>query len=153
MQKSKKGDMYARGNLQDMTGSVELFVFPEAYKRLSDKVKIEVPVLVRAGVRVDEGAAPQLAVSEITPLEDAKPKLPKALRLRIPLELATEQTVDELHSLFSQCKGDAKVLFDLESPGEFVAVMEADGYNVLPDRVFLRRVEELCGRGCVKVID
>ena len=153
VQKSKKGDMYARGNLQDMTGSVELFVFPEAYKRLSDKVKIEVPVLVRAGVRVDEGAAPQLAVSEITPLEDAKPKLPKALRLRIPLELATEQTVDELHSLFSQCKGDAKVLFDLESPGEFVAVMEADGYNVLPDRVFLRRVEELCGRGCVKVID
>jgi len=37
--------------------------------------------------------------------------------------------------------------------GEFVAVMEADGYNVLPDRVFLRRVEELCGRGSIKVID
>jgi hypothetical protein len=32
-------------------------------------------------------------------------------------------------------------------------VMEADGYNVLPDRVFLRRVEELCGRGSIKVID
>jgi DNA polymerase III subunit alpha len=153
VQKSKKGDMYARGYLQDMTGSVEMFVFPEAYKRLSEKVKLEVPVLLRAGVRVDEGSNPQLAVNDITPLEDAKPKLPKALRLRIPLQNATETTIDELHSVFLSCKGEAKVLFDLESPGEFVAVMEADGYNVLPDRVFLRRVEELCGRGSIKVID
>jgi DNA polymerase-3 subunit alpha len=153
VQKSKKGDMYARGYLQDMTGSVEMFVFPEAYKRLSEKVKLEVPVLVRAGVRVDEGSSAQLAISDITPLEDAKPKLPKALRLRIPLESATEDTIDELHSVFISCKGEAKVLFDLEAPGEFVAVMEADGYNVLPDRVFLRRVEELCGRGSIKVID
>ncbi len=153
VQKSKKGDLYARGYLQDMTGSVEIFVFPEAYKRLSEKVKLEVPVLIRAGVRVEEGAAAQLTIGDITPLEDAKPKLPKALRLRIPLESATERTVDELHNLFSECKGEAKVLFDLEFPGEFVAVMEADGYNVLPDRVFLKRVEELCGRGCVKIID
>ena len=152
VQKSKKGDMYARGSLQDMTGSVEMFVFPEAFKRLSEKVKLEVPVLVRAGVRVDEGSAAQLAISEITPLEDAKPKLPRSLRLTISVESATEDTIDELHSVFASCKGDAKVMFNLESP-DFVAVMEADGYNVLPDRVFLRRIEELCGRGSIKVID
>ncbi len=153
VQKSKKGDLYARGYLQDMTGSVEVFVFPEAHKKLSEKVKLEVPLLVEAGVRVEEGAAAQLTIVEITPLEDAKVRLPRALKLRIPLDVATEQTIDELHLVFKECKGEAKVMFDLESPGEFVAVMEADGYNVLPDRVFLRRVEELCGRGCVKIID
>jgi hypothetical protein len=31
-------------------------------------------------------------------------------------------------------------------------VMEAEGYNVMPDRSFLRRVEELCGRDSVRVI-
>jgi hypothetical protein len=45
------------------------------------------------------------------------------------------------------------VMFDLASPGEFVAVMEVAGYNILPDRAFIRRVEELCGRGSVVVID
>jgi hypothetical protein len=30
--------------------------------------------------------------------------------------------------------------------------MEAEGYNVMPDRNFLVRVEELCGRGSVRVI-
>jgi DNA polymerase III subunit alpha len=45
------------------------------------------------------------------------------------------------------------VLFDLERAGDFMVVMEADGYNVCPDRSFINRVEELCGRGAVRVID
>ena len=50
-------------------------------------------------------------------------------------------------------KGEAKVLFDLERKGDFTVVMEVEGYNVLPDRSFINRVEELCGRGSVRIID
>ena len=35
--KSKKGDFYAQGALEDMSGSVEMIVFPEAYKRVGTK--------------------------------------------------------------------------------------------------------------------
>ena len=151
--KSKKGDMYAQGALEDMHGKIELVVFPEAYKRLSEKLKLDVPVLVKAGVRADEGANPKLTPSEITPLEEAKAPLPRSLRIRVPLETATEATVDALHTLFIERKGPAKVLFDVERQGDFMVVLEAEGYNVLPDRSFLARVEELCGRGSVRVID
>jgi hypothetical protein len=34
-----------------------------------------------------------------------------------------------------------------------MVVMEAEGYNVLPDRTFIARVEQLCGRGSVRVIN
>ena len=84
--KSKRGDFYAQGTLEDMAGSVEMLVFPEAYRKLQDKVKLEVPVLVRGGVRIEEGANPKLTVNEISPLEDAKVPLPRSLRIRIPLE-------------------------------------------------------------------
>ena len=151
--KSKKGDMYAQGALEDMHGKIELVVFPEAYKRLSEKLKLDVPVLVKAGVRADEGANPKLTPSEITPLEEAKAPLPRSLRIRVPLETATTATVDALHTLFIERKGLAKVLFDMERQGDFMVVLEAEGYNVLPDRSFLARVEELCGRGSVRVID
>jgi hypothetical protein len=60
--------------------------------------------------------------------------------------------VDSLHALFNERKGEAKVLFDVEREGDFMVVMEAEGYNVMPDRNFLGRVEELCGRGSVRVI-
>jgi DNA polymerase-3 subunit alpha len=145
--------MYANVALEDMEGRIEAMIFPEAFRRLGEKVKLEVPVLVKGSVRVEEGAAPKLAISEITPIEEAKPRLARALRLRISLADASVETVDELHAIFVQSPGEAKVMFDLASPGEFVAVMEAEGYNILPDRAFIRRVEELCGRGSVIVID
>jgi len=151
--KSKKGDMYAQCMLEDMVGSVDAVVFPEAYRRLADRLKLDVPVLVRGGVRVEEGSNPKLLISEIKTLEEAKPKLPRSLRIRVPLETATEQTIDALHSLCAERKGEAKVLFDVERAGDFMVVMEAEGYNVLPDRYFITRVEELCGRGAVRVID
>ncbi len=151
--KSKRGDFYAQGALEDMAGTVEMLVFPEAYRKLQDKVKLEVPVLIRGGVRIEEGANPKLTVNEILPLEDAKVPLPNSLRIRVPLETANESTVDALHSLCAQQKGAAKVLFDVERQGDFMVVMEAEGYNVLPDRNFIARVEELCGRGAVRVID
>jgi DNA polymerase III subunit alpha len=151
--KSKKGDFYAQAALEDMLGSVEMVVFPEAYRKLGEKVKLDVPVLVRGGVRVEEGANPKLMVNDILPLEDAKVPLPRSLRIRIPTETATDATIDALHSLFSERKGDARVLFDVERAGDFMVVMEAEGYNVLPDRTFVARVEALCGRGAVRVIN
>ncbi len=151
--KSKKGDFYAQGTLEDMLGTLEMVVFPDAYRKLGDKVKLEVPVLVRGGLRVEEGANPKLMVNDIQPLEEAKVPLPRSLRIRIPVETANEATVDDLHQLFAQRKGDAKVLFDVERKDDFMVVMEAEGYNVLPDRNFIARVEELCGRGAVRIID
>jgi len=151
--KSKRGDFYAQGALEDMAGTVEMLVFPEAYRKLQEKVKLEVPVLIRGGVRIEEGTNPKLTVNEILPLEDAKVPLPNSLRIRVPLETANESTVDALHSLCARQKGAAKVLFDVERQGDFMVVMEAEGYNVLPDRNFIARVEELCGRGAVRVID
>src|ERR1700724_1473046 len=151
--KSKRGDFYAQGTLEDRAGSVEMLVFPEAYRKLQEKVKLEVPVLVRGGVRIEEGANPKLTVNEIHALEDAKVPLPHSLRIRIPVETSSEGTVDALHTLCAQQKGAAKVLFDVERQGDFMVLMEAEGYNVLPDRNFIARVEELCGRGAVRVID
>jgi DNA polymerase-3 subunit alpha len=151
--KSKRGDLYAQATLEDMTGSLDMLVFPDAFKRLGERLKLEVPVLVRSGVRVEEGASPKLTVSDIMPLEDARPKLANHLRIRISLEKATASTVDHLHALCTQRKGAAKVLFDVERQGDFMVVMEAEGYNVQPDRNFIDRVEELCGRGSVRIID
>jgi DNA polymerase-3 subunit alpha len=151
--KSKKGDLYAQGRLEDMIGSVDILCFSESFKRLSGKLKLDVPVLVKGSVRVEEGSNPKLMISDITPLEEAQPKLPRSLRIKVPLETASAGTIDALYSLCSERKGEAKILFDLERNGDFTAVMEAEGYNVLPDRSFINRVEELCGRGSVRIID
>jgi DNA polymerase-3 subunit alpha len=151
--KSRKGDLYAQAALEDMSGMVEAIVFPEAYRRLQAILKQEIPMLVRCSVRVEEGSNPKVAISQLTPLDEAQPKLPRSIRIRVPLETATPELVDALYSICHDRRGEAKVLFDVERGGDFMAVMEADGYNVCPDRSFIARVEELCGRGAVRIID
>ena len=103
-------------------------------------------------MRIEEGANPKITATEIMPLEDAKVPLPRAIRIRVLIDSAGENVIDDLHALFQERKGEAKVLFDMERPGDFMVVMEADGYNVLPDRTFIARVEQMCGRGSVRII-
>ena len=110
-------------------------------------------MLVKCSIRVEEGSNPKIAISQLTPLEEAQPKLPRRIRIRLPLESASTATVDALYSVFRERQGEAEVLFDVERAGDFMAVMEADGYNVCPDRAFIARVEEICGRGAVRIVD
>jgi DNA polymerase III subunit alpha len=151
--KSRKGDLYAQAVLEDMSGMVEAIVFPEAYRRLQAILKQEIPMLVKCSVRVEEGSNPKIAISQLTPLDEAQPRLPRSIRIKVPLETATTEVVDALHSICRDRRGEAKVLFDVERGGDFMVVMEADGYNVCPDRAFIARVEELCGRGAVRIVD
>jgi DNA polymerase-3 subunit alpha len=92
-------------------------------------------------------------IGDITPLDEAKPKLPRSVKVKLALEKISEGTVDELHRILTEHKGEARLLFNLERSGDFMVVMDAEGYNVMPDHAFIARVEELCGKDTVKAVD
>ena len=60
---------------------------------VGEKLKLDVPVLVKGGVKVEEGSNTKILVGDITPLEQATPRLPRSLRIKIPLEGVSENTV------------------------------------------------------------
>ncbi len=98
-------------------------------------------------------AAPKLAVSHIQALEDVKLKLPESLRIKVPLHNPDVALLEKLHAIFVAAPGKGKLLLDLEEPGEFCAVLEPHDVLVAADRLFIDRIEELVGRGGVRVID
>jgi DNA polymerase-3 subunit alpha len=151
--KSRKGDLYAQAALEDLTGKIELICFPEAYKKLAEKLKIDVPVLVRGVLRGEEDAAPKLAVNSIAALEDVKVKLPSSMRIRISLERSSEAALTQLHAMIVAKPGPGKILLDFEQPDDFMVVLEPEGLSVAADKGFVERVEELVGHGAVRVIE
>jgi DNA polymerase-3 subunit alpha len=151
--KSKRsGEMYAQATLEDTVGKIELIAFPQSYEKLAEKLKIDVPVVVRGALRGEEDSAPKLAVSGIQALEDVKLKLPEALRIKVPLHSSDATLLEKLSRVFTESPGTGKLLLDFEEPGEFCAVLEPAGVMVAADRLFIDRVEELVGRGGVRVI-
>jgi DNA polymerase-3 subunit alpha len=152
--KSKRsGELYAQAVLEDTVGKIELIAFPQSYEKLAEKLKIDVPVVVRGVLRGEEDSAPKLAVSSIQALEDVKLKLPEALRIKVPLHNPDAALLEKLHAILLGAPGKGKLLLDLEEPGEFCAVLEPAGVLVAADRLFIDQVEELVGRGGVRVID
>ena len=151
--KSKRsGEMYAQACLEDATGKIDLIAFPQSYEKLAEKLKIDVPVLLRGSLRGEEDSAPKIAVSSIQALEDVQVRLPEALRIRVPLHSPDAALMEKLQSLFRDAPGKGKVMLRLEEPDQFAADLEPHGYNVQADVQFIERVEGLVGRGAVQVI-
>jgi DNA polymerase-3 subunit alpha len=151
--KSKRGELYAVAALEDTFGKLDLIAFPKDYPRLAESLKIDVPVLVRGQLRVEEDAAPKLAVSSIQALEDVKVKLPQNVRIKVTLDRATDQTLLSLHAMIQEAPGPGKLMINLEQRGEFLVMLEPEGVTVGADRIFIERAEELLGRGAVQAID
>ncbi len=152
--KSKRsGEMYAQACLEDAVGKIELIAFPQSYEKLAEKLKMDVPVLIRGALRGEEDSAPKIAISSIQALEDVQVKLPEALRIRVPLHSPDAALMQKLEAIFKGRPGKGKVLLNLEEPGEFCAVLEPKGYAVSADIQFIESVEGLVGRGAVQVIN
>ena len=151
--KSRKGDLYAQGALEDLTGKIDLICFPEAYKRMAENLRIDVPVLVRGVLRGEEDSAPKLAISNITALEDVKLKLPSSMRIRIALDRVGEPALVQLHAMMVATPGSGKILLDFEQRDDYLVVLEPEGLGVAADKAFIERVEELVGAGTVRIID
>jgi DNA polymerase-3 subunit alpha len=150
--KSKRGEMYAQAALEDTVGKIELIAFASAYEKLAEKLRIDVPVLVRGVLRGDEDTAPKLSISSIQALEDVKIKLPDALRIRVPLHSPDTELLTKLDSLFRAAPGAGKLMLRLEEPDQFAVDLEPHGLTVAADVAFIEQVESLVGRGAVQVI-
>jgi DNA polymerase-3 subunit alpha len=152
--KSKRsGELYAQASLEDTVGKIELIAFSANYEKLKEKLKIEVPVVVRGVLRGEEDSAPKLSVSNIQALADVPIKLPDALRIKVPLHNPDTALLEKIHAVLLNAPGKGKVLLDLEEPGEFCAVLEPHNITVAADRLFIDHIEELVGRGGVRVLD
>jgi DNA polymerase-3 subunit alpha len=152
--KSKRsGELYAQAQLEDTVGKIDLICFPKDYATLAESLKIEVPVVVRGALRAEEDAANKLCLSSIQPIEELKVKLPKNLRIKVQLDVASDALLRELHGIIGDAPGPGRVMINLEQRGEYCVVLEPAGFQVAADRAFIDRTELLLGRGAVQVMD
>ena len=153
--KSKRsGEMYAQAALEDTVGKIDIICFPKDYAKLCESLKIEVPVLIKGVLRADDDeSAPKLSVSSIQPLEDIRIKLPQNVRIRVPLESASEAMLGTLRAMITAAPGPGRLMINLESRGEYCVMLEPEGLSVAADRGFIERAEELLGQGTVQAFE
>ena len=70
----RSGAEFARLTVEDFSGSSEVLVFPEAWSVLADRIKTDVPILLKGGYsKRDQGAEnPTFIVEKVTPFAEVR---------------------------------------------------------------------------------
>ena len=148
--RSKKGDLWATVSLEDLTGKAELMVFPEAYRRLNERLQKDAIVMVKGRLQTEENAPVRVVVAEMTPL-GAETPLRSTVIIRVRLQGENGGAARQLFDLFQKKPGEASVRLELEREREFQALLEPD-LRVQPDAEFVSTVEKICGKHSVRLL-
>jgi DNA polymerase III subunit alpha len=149
---SRKGDLWASAQLEDLRGAVELLVFPQALQQLKDVLKPDAVLLIKGRLRHEENARCKVVVSEARLLEAAMNGVRATLRIRLNLQAVSESLVEDLEKLLAGHPGENPVVFELTRPGDFVArLVPRRPPAVHAEGELVERLRELCGKDSVSV--
>jgi DNA polymerase-3 subunit alpha len=150
--KTRKGDRMCVFFLDDAAGSLEVVVFPEAFKQFGHLADNGQMVVVKGKFEKDDESA-RLLASEIAPVEAVRERLARSVAIRLSTPPHDRATFEKLWDVFAQHKGDRRVAFDIE-------LKDADRHlrvkvdvnaqiRVRPSERLVSDVEKICGTGSV----
>ncbi len=148
--RSKKGDLWATVALEDLTGKIELLIFPEAYRRLHERLQLEAIVFVKGRLQMEENAPVRIVVAELTPIDTGVSGRSTVL-IRVRLQGENGSAAQRLFDLFRAKPGNASIRLELERGQDFQALLEPD-IQVQPDAEFVSTVEQICGKDSVRLV-
>ena len=147
--KTKKGDRMAVFMLDDIGGSIEVVVFPEAFAKHASLIEADAMVLVRGKFEKDDESA-RLVASELLPIAALKERTTR--EVVIHLSASGRHTLEALAELLSRHRGDRKVSLELDVKQPKPLRVRADvAQRVRPSEKLVQEVEQLCGSGSVEL--
>ena len=136
--------------LDDAQGSVEVVVFPEAYKQYGHLAGDGQMVLVKGRLERDDESTRILA-SEIAPIAIVTERLASSVAITLSAPPHDRDTFLRLWDVLLQHKGDRRVAIELREPDRHLCVkIELNAQiRVRPSERLVSDVEKICGTGSV----
>ena len=149
--KTRKGDRMCVFMLDDKDGSLEVVVFPEAFKQCGHLGENGNMVVVKGKFEKDDDSA-RIVASEIMPIDLVREKLARAVAIRLSTPPHGRATFEQLWDVFAQHKGDRRVAFVIDERDRGIRVtVDVSGIRVRPSERLVAEVEKICGTGSVSL--
>ncbi len=105
---TKKGDLMVYAELEDLTGSIELLVFPSMVTKFEHLLRSETMVVVSGGLDVTEDAPAKLRVEQMTAL-DTERKASKKKKLYLKLLSERDARIQDVKMILNGTNGEIPV--------------------------------------------
>jgi len=149
--KTRKDERMATFILEDLSGRIEVVVFPDSYKRYYEYLREDQLVWVK-GKFLGEGESQRIHLLQVMPLADAFQKQAKRVILRIFLPGIEESVFEELKGMLDKNRGECPVFFELETPHSYRMVVQSmDVQGISLSEEITTRIESLLGDDSVLI--
>ncbi len=147
-----KGERMCVFMLDDADGTIEVVVFPEAFRQYGQLADNTQMVLVVGKWEHDDESSRVIA-SEIHPIGIVAERLSRKVSIRLTTPPHDRATFERLWDIFAQHKGDRPVAFAIEVREEArryrITVDVNSQIRVRPSETLVSDVERVCGAGSV----
>ncbi len=133
---TRKGDRMAFVTLEDLSGFVEMVVFPETYTQSAELLNSEEPLLVKGSVDVGEDAC-KILVNEVLALKDVQERLTRLVHFRLTTPGLEERQLRALKEIMARYRGECEALIHLVVPNRSETVIS------LPEDLRLQASDEM----------
>jgi DNA polymerase III subunit alpha len=150
--KTRKGDRMCVITMDDAQGSVEVVVFPEAFKQYGHLAEEGQMVLVKGKLERDDESA-RLLASEIAPIGIVTERLASSVAITLSTPQHNRETFVQLWDVLMRHKGDRRVAIELRDPDRHLRVkLDVNAQiRVRPSERLVSEVEKICGTGSVSL--
>lgn len=120
-QLTKRGEIMRYFELEDLSGSMEVIVFPSQVKRFDEYTRTDRIVTVSGNLDISDASSPKLRLESVCGLEnDAKRCNEKTSKLYIRFDSRDVKTMSEVKSILRNANGDIEVIIKFEDTGGVV---------------------------------
>jgi DNA polymerase-3 subunit alpha len=149
---TRKGELMANITVEDLSGRVEVTVFPALYMKSRELVEEDRVILVKAKVEAGEREE-EVATVRVLALDLAEPRLKKPeecdVAIKMDLSSAERETMVRLKDILKRHPGNNKVKLKVRSGGEIKVFRLPGEYSVNPESSLYAEVLSLLGDGCI----
>ncbi len=104
LKNSKKGDRYATFQLHDLTGFIEVILWPDAYKKNEALLTGSAPVVLNGKLDASEERC-QVIADQLQPIEDARTRAIREVQIHLDDTQFTRQDLIHLGNLLERHRG------------------------------------------------
>ncbi|MBM3819233.1 MAG: DNA polymerase III subunit alpha [Acidimicrobiia bacterium] len=150
--KTRKGDRMCVFVLEDSNGSLEVVVFPDAFKAHGHLAEDGALVLVKGRFERDEDSA-RLLAAEIAPLDIVRERATSSVAIRLSAPPHGRDTFVRLWDVLMAHKGDRPVAIELQEADRHLRIrIDVNSQiRVRPSERLVSELEKICGAGSVSL--
>ena len=138
------GSKMAVFNLEDLQGQIEVVLFPDTLNEYASLLVEDSVVFVRGKADYRRERA-NIIASELIPLERAREKLAKGVRIKLDAQAVTKETVQQIRSICQHHRGDRPFQIVVKTGKGKIYATAGKELSVNPDVDFCRKMRQLVG--------